>query len=160
MKVAPFEQEFTDFFVRTMKSFGLDTLSAKIVSILFIEPDEVSMEELAKRTGYSLSSLCNKLHMLETAGQVRRRKHPGTKRVFYYMEKDLIKLLEGKLKTMIELYLNPALEAVPRITERYKNTNLSGDDRKKMAILINYQKQLVKMKKMTHQMTKYLEKTR
>ena len=52
-----FENDFLDFLTETSQKKNMDSLSSKLIAILYIEPREVSIEELAKRTGYSLASI-------------------------------------------------------------------------------------------------------
>ena len=78
------DQEFVEFFSRLLRSIGLDDLSSKIVAILYIEDREISMEEIAKMTGYSLASISNKMKLLETLAMVQRINRPGTKSCLLY----------------------------------------------------------------------------
>ena len=59
------ENEFTDFMVKVMHGMGFDTLSSKLFSLTFLGPDEVSLDELEKKTGYSAASVCNKMNFME-----------------------------------------------------------------------------------------------
>ena len=74
------DQQFTDFYRVIGRSYNFDDLTTLIYARLFIDPDEVAMEDLAKETGYSLASVSNKLKILETCGVVTRRTRPGRPR--------------------------------------------------------------------------------
>ena len=89
----PLDQQFTDFYRVIGKSYNLDDLTSMIYARLFIDPEEVAMEDLAKETGYSLASISNKLKILETCGVVVRRTRPGTRKVFVYSQKDMMKIV-------------------------------------------------------------------
>lgn len=81
---------------------GLDPLSAKLLSILWLEPKEISVEELAKKANYSLSSLSLKLKHLEKNWSIKRIKHRDSRKTFLYMEKDLYNIAIDNLKRKYE----------------------------------------------------------
>ncbi|MFH1125899.1 MAG: hypothetical protein V1703_02135, partial [Candidatus Altiarchaeota archaeon] len=58
-------KEIIEFGTGMFESFGLDNLTAKLLVTLYFSPKERSMEELAEETGYSLSSVSNKLKVLK-----------------------------------------------------------------------------------------------
>ncbi|MFH1915832.1 MAG: hypothetical protein ABIJ21_01075 [Nanoarchaeota archaeon] len=102
---------------------GRDNLESQILAILFIEPEEIAMDELARMTRYSLASVCNKVHQLERAGIIVRRSKPGTKKVFLYMEKDTAKALKNTLKAIQNARIKLVKERLPNIIEKHKKAN-------------------------------------
>ncbi|MFC1741780.1 GbsR/MarR family transcriptional regulator [Nanoarchaeota archaeon] len=154
----PFEQEFIDFIEQTFQRFGLDSLCSRIVGIVFLEPNEVSMEDLAKKTGYSLASLSNKLRFLESAKMVKRIKKPGTKKSFYYIEKDVYQIMQRKMQAMRDQFMTPAKTILPNIIEKHKNTKMTAVEKEKMDIIIKYHKQLLEVDKCFEKHLKELER--
>lgn len=140
------DAEFKEFIFNVFKSLGFDTLIGKVVSILFLEPREVSMEELAEKTGYSLSSISTKTKMLVESGAAQRVKKPGSKKIYFHMENDVKKLMLGKFDVMFRVYLNPAIENLPGIIKRYKE-NTKGTknqaQRDKLKNIENYHRDIV-----------------
>ena len=112
--------EFTKFCMVSSKGYGLDNLSAKLSSILYLEPIEISIEELAKRTGYSLASISNKMKILESFGMVRRVKNPGSKKLYYYMEKDLVKLTRMHFEKIYTSEIIPAKKCYLKLLKNLK----------------------------------------
>lgn len=153
----PFEQEFIDFIGQVFQGFGLDSLSSTLVGIIFLEPKEISMDELAEKTGYSLASLSNKLRALESMKIVRRVSKPGSKKAYYYIEKDVCEIMRRKLQAMYEQFITPAKTTLPVIIEKYRNAKLSSDEKQKMDIIINYHKQLLDVEKCLDKHIKELE---
>ncbi len=47
------------------KLFGLDDLTSTIIGILYIESDDILMDDIVKIKGYSLSTISNKTKILE-----------------------------------------------------------------------------------------------
>ena len=142
-----FEREFIDFQVELGKNAGMDPLVSRIFMILFLEPGELSMEELAERTGYSLASIHNKIKLLEKVGHLNKIKKPGTKKVFYYMEKDMMKTFRDMLERTYHQHIEPAKEFLPQFIEKYRKAKLTDSEKKKLEIIIQYHKQLIKMEK-------------
>ena len=155
-----FEKEFIDFMVGVLPSFGLDPLSSRLVGMIFIEPGPVAMEDLAERTGYSLASLSNRLRSLENAGMVKRFRKPGTKKAFYFMEKDVYELIINKIKAMQSGYIQPAKNALPGIIERSKGARLGKDDKQKLGIIQEYYDQLLEIDSCLSRHVREIEKMR
>ncbi|MBW2971566.1 hypothetical protein KY359_00890 [Candidatus Woesearchaeota archaeon] len=159
MKERPrFEEEFVDFISGVFAGFGLDQLSSRLVGIIFLEPKEISMEELAERTGYSLASLSNKLRLLESHHMVTRVRKPGTKKAFYYIEKDVYAIIRRKMQATVDLFLTPAKDRLPRIIESQKKERMSNEEKDKLAIIERYHKQLLEVDQCMQKMMKDLEK--
>jgi len=137
------ENEMMKVFSIMGKSIGFKNPVIKMLSILFLEPSEVAMEELAQRTGYSLASVSNTMKMLETTGIIQRIKNPGTKKVFFYMEKDLVRLNIQKLKKMQEAYVRPATKLLPQIIKEYRKKAKDEQSKQKLKIIKNYYKQML-----------------
>lgn len=91
-------EDFIQYGINVFKNLGLDNLSASIASILFIEPTELSLLELSEKTGYSLVSISNKMRFLEKLGIITRIKKPKSKRIFYFIDKSIIKVMERKMQ--------------------------------------------------------------
>jgi len=136
------EKEFIDFYIKVGKTWGMDILSSKLLGILYLDPKEISIEELAKKTGYSLASISNKMRFLENFGMITRIKKPGSRKVYYYMEKDAIKLAKMHFEKIYEAEIKPAKKVIPELLDKFKNIDLNKDERKKYEIIKNYNSQL------------------
>ncbi|MBN1543841.1 hypothetical protein JW898_00085 [Candidatus Woesearchaeota archaeon] len=154
----PFEDEFVEFLSGVFGGFGLDQLSSRLVGIIFLEPKEISMEDLAGRTGYSLASLSNKLRLLESQHLVMRVRKPGTKKAFYFIEKDVYSIIQRKMKATIDLFITPAKDRLPKIIESQKKERLNADGKEKMAIIERYHRQLLEVDQCMQRLMKDLER--
>ena len=74
---------------------------------------------------------------LETLGMAQRVKKPGTKKVYFYMEKDLAKTNIRKLKASHEYLIKPMKERLPEIIDKYKDKVKTDKDKKKLKIIEN-----------------------
>lgn len=139
------DQEVKDFIFNVFRSLGFDSVLARTVGVLFIEPEEVSMEDLAKQTGYSISSISTKMKLLANTGSIQRIKKPGSKRVYFYMEKDIKKIMLKKINALSEAYFDPAKEKLPQIIDSYKKSIRKSKDanmKEKLRIVESYSKDI------------------
>ncbi len=149
-----FEREFIDFEAEVGKNAGMDPLASTIFMMLFLEPGELSMEELAERTGYSLASIHNKMKILERVGHVKKIRKPGTKKVFYYMEKDMMKNFFEIMENTYLTRVKPTIAFLPELIGKYKNAKLTETEKQKMEIIKKYNSQLMKVEKMMEKFRK------
>ena len=126
-----FETEFKDFITEMFRSFGLDLLSSKLVALLFIEPGTISMDDLSKKTGYCKASILNKTRLLEGTGIITRKKNPGSKKIYFYMDKNILKIMKRKYELAYQKEIIPAKNQVPKIISKYKDTKMSKKDKEK-----------------------------
>jgi len=82
--------EFIKLLTQSMRNNGLDELPSKLVAILYISPEPVSLESLAEETKYSLSAVSTAMKFMTQLGMVKTTKKPKSRKIYYYFEKDLI----------------------------------------------------------------------
>jgi DNA-binding transcriptional regulator GbsR (MarR family) len=135
-------EDFIEFMSENVRINGLDNLSATILSTLFLEPAELSLEEISKKTGYSLSAVCTSANMLEHAGMVSRIKKPKTKKVYIYMEKSLVDMLLRVLEKKHDIIIGRCKQHLPVMIERYKQLK-TKNDRRELQIISQYYKDVL-----------------
>ena len=89
MSVEDAKRIMMDHFANTARRFGLNELYGYIYGVLFFEDEPLSLGEIAKRTGYSLSHVSTALKLLENIGLVKRIKKPGDKKAYYTAIKNI-----------------------------------------------------------------------
>jgi DNA-binding transcriptional regulator GbsR (MarR family) len=156
-KTTNLEQDIREFGTGLFESLGMDNLTAQLLATLYLSPREMSMEELSQKTGYSLSSVSNKLSRLE-AMWVQHIKKPGTKKVFYYMEKDLVRINQRKIKAVHEHHIRQIKTFIPSLMEKYKNASLTKEEEEMMKNAREYYNQALRLEKILEEFGKYLEK--
>ncbi|MFA5268109.1 MAG: hypothetical protein WC379_09060 [Methanoregula sp.] len=134
----PLDQQFTDFYRVIGKSYNFDDLTTLIYARLFIDPEEVAMEDLAKETGYSLASISNKLKLLETCGVVVRRTRPGTRKVYVYAQKDMMKIVLSSFIQYQQGEVVMVKTGIPRLLEGLKGKKLGKRGKAQKEILEKY----------------------
>jgi len=144
MKAYELDDEIIEFYRTAGRMQGIDDSLATILGTLYLEPGEMSMEELAKKTGYSLASISNKIKMLEPSGIIRRVRKPGTKKIFLYAEKDIMRIMKKTLVMKQESVIKLAKERIPFIIRKYKNKKLTEEQKNKLRIIENYYKGILR----------------
>ncbi len=150
------KEEFIELISDTQMSKGLGDLPSKIIGILFIEPEEMSLDELAKRTGYSLSAVCTDMKFIERFGIVKKLKKPKSKKIYFYMEKDMISMFMDLMKKTCENNIFKIKSRVPKIIENYK-LEKSKNSEKELMIIKNYYEQLFDLERIVKKLIEMLE---
>jgi DNA-binding transcriptional regulator GbsR (MarR family) len=138
------DKELLEFFQAATRIQGVDESIGTIMGVLYLEPEEISMEELARKTSYSLSSISNKVRMFEPTGMIKRIKKPHTKKVFFTVEKDVSKMLKSFLLMKQESVIQMAKERLPCIISKYKAKKLNKEESQKIAIMEHYYDDMIK----------------
>jgi|SRR3989344_4727842 len=139
------EEEFIEIVATAAKGHGFDDLSSKIIGILYIEPKELSLDEIAQKTGYSLASISNSVKAIENARVIKRLKKPKSHKTYFFMEKDLNKLTREMISKKYNAEINPAKEKLPGMIKTLREQTKSSkkdDDKKKLGIMENYLEQI------------------
>jgi len=134
--------EFKELIRDNVKANGMDELSSRLIATLYVSTKEISLEELAKKTGYSLSSVSTSLKTVERFGFIKRMRKPKSKKVYFYMEKDLMAVGLRLMKRKYEKVILPSKKKLPEIISRYKKLK-SKTSKEELEILKNYHKQIV-----------------
>ena len=150
------EKEFVDILAESGRMQGMDPLLSTIFARLYVQPEEMAMEALAKDTGYSLASISTKVKLLEAFGMVRRVKKPGTKKVFLTAQKDILEMWKQQLMKKERVLFRLVKEKMPSIIEKYKERK-KPQEKEKLAQVENYYKQILLLEKVLKEMVERLE---
>lgn len=134
------KEEFIELLTELQRMKGVDEITSKVIGILYIEPEEVSLEELCKNTGYSLSGVSTAMKLLVMAGIVKRIKKPKSKKVYFFMDKDMISFFLQSLGKM-EKNVMFIKDRLPGIIEKYKTEKIK-ESKQELVIVEKYYKQL------------------
>jgi DNA-binding transcriptional regulator GbsR (MarR family) len=80
-----------------MGELGQNPTLTSIYIELFVSPKPIGLKEIASQTGYSVSTVCNALGLLERLMDVRSFKNPGSKKVFYECQHDMTLIFKKKI---------------------------------------------------------------
>lgn len=99
---------------------GVNSAIAKIISEIFASPKEISIEELAKKTGYSLATVSNTVKFLEGNGIANRVKKPGSKKVYVNAQRDFMQVLIQSMNRNHEIAVRPLKQVLPELIKEQK----------------------------------------
>lgn len=115
------KEEFKKAIYNSFRALGIDDFPSKLMSVLQSEPEEISLGELSQMTGYSLSALSTTLKAMEENNMVKRFKKPKSRKVYVFMDKDLVTLYTELQKKRYNQSLLPFFQILPRIIQKYKD---------------------------------------
>lgn len=144
MTVSP-KKDFIELIADVNRVKGLDELTSNIIGIVFIEPKEVSLEELSKRTGYSHSAVSTSMKLLVASGCIKRKRMPKSKKVYFFMEKDMFVAWKQMIEKINANIMNIKTK-VPRIIADYRQVKYEGS-REERRIVEGYYDQLLAFEK-------------
>jgi DNA-binding transcriptional regulator GbsR (MarR family) len=144
-------------FLQCLNMDGMDEPSKAIFYNLYLEPKEIPMEDLAKKTGYSLATVCNKIKFLEQTGLLKKTRKPGTKKVFVYMEKNFLESTKRHFVSQHEPFIRTIKEKLPAIIDKYRNKVKSEEDKNKIKLLENLYKQAMKLEILTAEIIRKID---
>lgn len=134
--------EFIELMAHNFKQNGFDDCTSKIVGALYIEPKEISLETVSDKTGYSLSAVSTAMKLLVSMGMIKRIKKPHSRKVYFFMEKDMVACMLDHMKKNYELSLLMSKEALPKIIDKYKMKMQESSD-EELKIIEQYYDQIV-----------------
>jgi DNA-binding transcriptional regulator GbsR (MarR family) len=132
------EKKIIDIGHEIFRGYGVDNSTAQILSILNFESNEISMEELAERTGYSRASISLKIKNIETFWGIKRINKPGSRKTYLYMEKNLLDAFALQIRNGYETELKIAKMKIAPLIEEYKSDVTTPEQKVKLHTYENY----------------------
>ncbi len=112
--------EYKRIIASTEHAKGINTATSKIVSEIFGATEEISIEDLAKITGYSLATISNAVKFLEQHGIIKKVKKPGSKKVYVKTERDFMTVLIKNMNKNHETAIRPLKQILPELVKEQK----------------------------------------
>ena len=155
MKTA--KKEFENLVYQSMKSMGLDDLSSKIIGILYSEPKLMTLQELSKKTNYSFSAVSAAMKILASMHIVETTKKGGSKKLYFSVQRDMMKMTLSQIKTKNDLMVIPAIKNIPPMIERCKKSK-EEESVEVQKILEQYYQQMIAVGKIMKNLVEYTKK--
>ena len=104
------DEKINSMFTSVVKSMGYSEVHGRVISTLFVADKELSLQDLAKKTGYSIPSISISLDLLELVGIIKKNKKVGDRKLYVKLNGDLLEGLRRalllKLQKELVLTLN------------------------------------------------------
>ncbi len=131
-----------DIFADVAGSIGYSPLHGKIIGVLLVKGKTMSLQELAKETGYSTSMVSLSLDLLEVLGVIKKIKKTADRKLYIDLSGDLLECLKRAFVMRLERSIALSL------TEFEKLRKHARGDTKALGILENEIKRLDKYVKL------------
>jgi DNA-binding transcriptional regulator GbsR (MarR family) len=151
------EEEFIEHLAAGIRRLGLDSASSRLFGMIYIEPGEICIDDLATKSGYSLATVSIKVRILERVGLIERKKHPGTKKIFCYREKNMISFMKRKADDIYSHEIIPTRELLPELIKKGENAR-SEREKKQLKIMKDHLRQMKSIEKIFRQLNEDIEK--
>jgi DNA-binding transcriptional regulator GbsR (MarR family) len=135
---------------------GLSELNVTLISILYLHKEPVSIEELSKKTGYSLSAISTAMKTLELLRKVTKIKIPGDKKAYYEANRDVTGTMKEMFQSFSKSHEMQVKQYLPELRKKY-GSSTNKEVKEKMDLLKQYESQLKQMGKIMDEMLKKLE---
>ncbi len=151
--VRSLKEKIYNTFSETANSIGYSPLHGKIIGALLANGKEMSLQDLAKETGYSISMISLSLDLLELLGVVKKVKKTGDRNLYVSLQGDLLECLKNAITIRVQKSISNTLM---EFQEEKKNINkLSKKDRENVLRIIKVlENQIERLQKYVNMLSK------
>src|SRR3989344_2998153 len=103
------ESKIFSTFAEVARSIGYSPLHGKLIGVLLVKNRPVSLQELAKETGYSAGMISLSLDLLELLGVIKRIKKEGDRQLYISLGGDLLECLKNAITLKVEKSIKESL---------------------------------------------------
>ncbi len=129
------EEKIYSTFSDVASTIGYSPLHGKIIGVLLVHGKEMSLQGIAKKTGYSLSMISLSLDLLELLGVIKRIKKTGDRNLYITLRGDLLESLKSAIILRVKKSTNSTLSDFEQ--SRKDLEKLEGDEKKRMVNTID-----------------------
>jgi DNA-binding transcriptional regulator GbsR (MarR family) len=147
-------EEFIASFEQIAGRFGQNRAIGAIWGNLVLEGEPMSMAQLSKQTGYSLSSISPYLKTLERIGYVRRKKSGGV--TLFECVTSLEDCLTTFLNSLLEGEILPLLKNVERAKKELSHLKQTKDTKKMEQVLNKLEREYTRARHLLELKTKMM----
>ena len=141
---------------QSIKSQGLDELHSKLIATLYSESDLMTLKELSEKTNYSFSAVSAAMNFLTKLYIVEKIKKSGSKKLYFSIQRDMMKMTLNQVKSKNELMVAPAILKLPAIIQRCENSKSEGSE-EMLQILEQYYQQMIAVDKIMKKLVEFTE---
>jgi len=125
-------------------SIGYSEIHVRIIAALLVSNRKLSLQDLAKETGYSISTISLSLDLLEFLGMIKKIKKAGDRKLYIELQGDLLEGLKRAFILKLQKNITDSLNSFEKYKEILKE---SRDNKKKkvMNLLNTLEKEIKKL---------------
>lgn len=144
------EKEIYSKFADIATSIGYSEMHGRILAALLVEGNPLSLQELAKKTGYSAPTISLSLDLLELLGMIKKIKKVGDRRLYIELKSSLLEGLKRAFLIKIQKSISESLSQF----ELYKKKLKISKDKKVLRTLNILEKEIKKLDKYVNLLAK------
>jgi len=110
MTTKEIENDIYSTFAGIASAIGYSEVHGRIIAVLLVEQEPLSIQEISKKTGYSLSSISSSLDLLEIFGMIKKIKKPADKKLYVKLEGDILNGLKRAFTVKIQKNVTETLD--------------------------------------------------
>jgi DNA-binding transcriptional regulator GbsR (MarR family) len=110
MKGKSVQERIYSTFGEVARSIGYSPIHGRIIGALLVNGGEMSLQAVARETGYSLSMVSLSLDLLELMGVIRKSRRPGDRNLYISLQGDLLETLKNAMAMRIRKSIDSTLE--------------------------------------------------
>lgn len=129
------ERKVLDSFATVAETIGYSPLHGKIIAALLLEGKPISLNELAKETGYSTSMISLSLDFLEVMEVIKKVKKAGDRKLYVQLNGDLLSILKKAIVMRVKKVISNSLNDFEESKKQLHS--ISGDEKKRLEKAIN-----------------------
>jgi DNA-binding transcriptional regulator GbsR (MarR family) len=103
------EKKIYSTFAEVAGSLGYSPLHGKIIGALLVNGQPMSLQELAKKTGYSVSMVSLSLDLLEVIGTIKKVKKEADRQLYISLQGDLLESLKNAILIRVKKSVTSSL---------------------------------------------------
>ena len=153
VNVQSLKEKIYNTFSETASSIGYSSIHGKIIGALLANEKEMSLQDLANETGYSISMISLSLDLLEVFGLVKKVRKIGDRNLYIYLQGDLLECLKNAITIRVQKSISNTLMEFQE--ERKNIERLPKKDREKMLKIIEaLENQIKRLQKYVNTLSK------
>ncbi|MFH1229199.1 MAG: hypothetical protein V1678_02110 [Candidatus Aenigmatarchaeota archaeon] len=117
MGIEDIERDIYSTFASIASTIGYSEIHGRIIAALMVSGNRLSLQELAEKAGYSLSTLSLSLDLLEFFGMIKKIKNAGDRKLYVELQGDLIEGLKNAFVIKIQKSVTDSLERFKKYKE-------------------------------------------
>ncbi len=126
------EQNILSTFGQVAESIGYSQVHGRIIGALLVGGRDMSLQDIAKRTGYSVPMISLSLDLLDVLGVVKKYRKSGDRNMRARLSGDLLECLKKAFVIRLEKSIEESLTGFEKLKGR---AGASPEDRKALAVL-------------------------
>jgi len=131
MGVKEIKRDIYATFADIASSIGYSEIHGRIIAALLVSDKKLSLQELSRETGYSISTISLSLDLLEVLGMIKKIKKVGDRKLYVELQGNLLEGLKRAFLIRIQKDINNTLNKF----EEYKNNLKKMKDGEKNSVL-------------------------